>query len=143
MSDDGQISTPESHASLQGEGGACRRQGRSDRCTAGDSRLTHSLVEAGFPSYNMSAKAYQLEAVFLRLAQVFQSHSFKLKRAYPLMDTAARRDRINVGLAARDKDEMVYLDSIRFSRAAASRKIPPGTRVPIAPTALGRAYKRR
>src|SRR6266513_5223129 len=32
--EDEQTSTPEPHTGLQGEGGACRRQGRSNRCAA-------------------------------------------------------------------------------------------------------------
>lgn len=104
------------------------------------SRLTRSLVEAGFLSYRTSFKAYQLEPIVLSLALVFESHSYKLKRARPLMDVTARNDQINVGLAVRDQDEMVYLDSLRFSRFVRRRKLTPGSRVPIVSTALGRAY---
>lgn len=104
------------------------------------SRLTTSLVEAGFLGYVVSERAYRLEPIVLSLAMVYQTHTHKLKTARPLMDTIARREQVNVGLAARDQHEMVYLDSLRFSRTNRYKRISPGTRVPIVSTSLGRAF---
>jgi DNA-binding IclR family transcriptional regulator len=56
------------------------------------------------------------------------------------MRALARRLRINVGLAMRDHEEMVYLESFRFNAGAAQRIVVSGHRVPIELTALGRAY---
>jgi DNA-binding IclR family transcriptional regulator len=52
----------------------------------------------------------------------------------------ARRRHINVGLAAPDRDEMVYLESIRYAKRAALRHVVSGQRVPMELTSLGRAY---
>lgn len=104
------------------------------------SRLTTSLVRAGFLSYVVSERVYRLEPIVLSLAMVYQSHSYRLRMARPLMDSVARREQINVGLAVRDQHEMVYLDSLRFSRANRESRVLPGTRMPIETTALGRAF---
>jgi DNA-binding IclR family transcriptional regulator len=56
------------------------------------------------------------------------------------MRTLAESQRINVGLAAPDRDEMVYLESIRYSRRVAFRSVVSGQRVPMELTSLGRAY---
>jgi DNA-binding IclR family transcriptional regulator len=56
------------------------------------------------------------------------------------MRRLAERERINVGLAAPDRDEMVYLESIRYARRVAFRSVVSGQRVPMELTSLGRAY---
>jgi DNA-binding IclR family transcriptional regulator len=48
--------------------------------------------------------------------------------------------RINVGLAMPDRDEMVYLESVRYNRRVALRNVVAGQRVPMELTSLGRAY---
>lgn len=53
---------------------------------------------------------------------------------------AAEANKINVGLAAADRDEMVYLESIRYNRRPSLRSIVSGQRVPMELTSLGRAY---
>ena len=47
---------------------------------------------------------------------------------------------INVGLAVADAGEMIYLDSFRRSRLGVLRRATWGGRLPIAETALGRAW---
>ena len=39
--------------------------------------------------------------------------------------------RINMGLAAADRDEMVYLESFRYNRRIALRQVVSGLRVPM------------
>jgi DNA-binding IclR family transcriptional regulator len=56
------------------------------------------------------------------------------------MRNLAERERLNVGLAAPDRDEMVYLESIRYAPRIAFRSVVSGQRVPIELTSLGRAY---
>jgi DNA-binding IclR family transcriptional regulator len=56
------------------------------------------------------------------------------------MLTEARRLKINVGIAIADRDEMVYLETLRFSGNASLRQVVSGQRVPMALTSLGRAY---
>jgi DNA-binding IclR family transcriptional regulator len=104
------------------------------------SRLTRSLVESAFLSYDVGARAYRLAAVVLSLAQAFRQDEPALQVSLPLMKKVAEGERINVGLAMADKGEMVYLESVRESRHGIFRRISPGSRTPIELTALGRAY---
>ena len=55
------------------------------------------------------------------------------------MRAAAQTHRINVGLAAPDGDEMVYLESIRYNPRPSLRSVVSGQRVPMELTSLGRA----
>jgi len=56
------------------------------------------------------------------------SSSSRSNRSPP---TRAESKRIDVGLAAPDRDEMVYLESIRYSRKVAFRNVVSGQRVPM------------
>jgi DNA-binding IclR family transcriptional regulator len=56
------------------------------------------------------------------------------------MRQLAEARKINVGLAAPDRDEMVYLESIRYNRRPSLRTVVSGQRVPMELTSLGRAY---
>ncbi|MCC7081036.1 MAG: IclR family transcriptional regulator [Burkholderiales bacterium] len=104
------------------------------------SRLTHTLVEAGMLHRMPGRRGYSLAPATLSLAHAMRSGSTVLQVAAPLMRSLAESCRINVGLAAPDRDEMVYLESIRYSRRQAFRNVVSGQRVPIELTSLGRAY---
>ena len=104
------------------------------------SRLTQTLTAAGYLEHDARQRAYRLGAPVLSLGHALRSGSPVLRATVPLMTALARRLRINVGLAVRDSDEMVYLDSIRFNVKGAQRSVVSGHRVPIELTALGRAW---
>ncbi len=104
------------------------------------SRLTRSLVDTGFLVYDHDQRGYRLGAIHLSLALSFRAAQPALDTALPLMRDLAEKQRINVGIAVLDGTEMVYLDSVRFSRAGIFRRLVPGSRTPAARTALGRAY---
>lgn len=104
------------------------------------SRLTRSLVDAGFLVYDLPQKGYRLAPACLSLALAYRSSEPVLERALPLMRELAEGRRVNVGLAVADQLDMVYLDSVRLSRLGIFRRLLPGSRIPIAPTSLGCAY---
>jgi len=104
------------------------------------SRLTQTLVRAGYLEHDARERAYRLGAPVLSLGHAMHTGSSILRVAMPKMTALARRLRINVGLAMRDCDDMVYLDSVRFNARGAERQVVAGHRVPIELTALGRAY---
>lgn len=104
------------------------------------SRLAQTLTEAGYLEHDVSQRAYRLGAPVLTLGHAMRSGSSVLRVAKPQMMALARRLHINVGLAIRDGDEMVYLESVRFNARGAQRSIVSGHRVPIELTALGRAW---
>jgi DNA-binding IclR family transcriptional regulator len=104
------------------------------------SRLTQTLVAMGMLHTEVAQRAYRLAPAVLSLAHAMRAGSRILGVAAPLMRSLAERERLNVGLAAPDGEEMVYLESIRYSRRAAFRNVVSGQRVPIELTSLGRAY---
>jgi DNA-binding IclR family transcriptional regulator len=122
---------------LLGNGELAERTGLSKATV---SRLTQTLAGAGMLQQQPSRKGYRLTPAVLSLAHAMRSGSTVLQIAAPLMRALAESRRINVGLAAPDRDEMVYLESIRYSRRAAFRNVVSGQRVPMELTSLGRAY---
>jgi DNA-binding IclR family transcriptional regulator len=122
---------------LLGNGELADRTGLS-RATV--SRLTQTLVGTGMLHQEPLRKGYRLAPAVLSLAHAMRSGSTILQLAAPLMRALAESKRINVGLAAPDRDEMVYLESIRYSRRVAFRNVVSGQRVPMELTSLGRAY---
>ena len=91
------------------------------------SRLTQTLVGAGMLQLDAAQRAYRLAPAVLSLAHAMRSGSNVLAIAAPKMRALAERERINVGLAAPDRDEMVYLESIRYARrhALSQRRLRP------------------
>ena len=104
------------------------------------SRLAQTLAAEGFLLHDAARRTYSLGAPLLGLAFSMRNSSHLLHLAAPLMEEVARRERINVGIALADRDEMVYLESIRLSRRKSLRTIMPGQRIPMESTSLGRAW---
>lgn len=104
------------------------------------SRLAQTLVGSGLLQLDAATRTYRLAPAVLSLAHAMRSGSRVLAVAAPHMRALAERLRINVGLAAPDRDEMVYLESIRYARRVALRHVVSGQRVPMELTSLGRAY---
>ena len=122
---------------LLGNGDIAERTGLS-RSTV--SRLTQTLVGTGMLLVDSQTRAYRLAPAVLSLAHAMRTGSHVLAVAAPLMRALAESQRINVGLAAPDRDEMVYLESIRYSRRVVLRHVVSGQRVPMELTSLGRAF---
>lgn len=104
------------------------------------SRLTQTLIHSGMLVYDGQRSAYRLAPATLCLGNAMYNSSSLIQRAAPLMREAAHALRVNVGLAAADRDEMIYLESIRLSRKNTPRTVQTGQRVPMEFTSLGRAY---
>lgn len=90
--------------------------------------------------YDPRERAYRLAAPLLSLGQAMRTASPILQVAAPLMRRTAEELKINVGLATMDREEMVYLESVRYNRKVSLRNVVAGLRVPIELTSLGRAY---
>ena len=103
-------------------------------------RLTQTLVGAGYLQAEPRTRAYRLAPAVLSLAHAMRTGSTVLAIAAPRMRAVAQAERINVGLAAADRDEMVYLESIRYNRRPSLRTVVSGQRVPMELTSLGRAW---
>jgi DNA-binding IclR family transcriptional regulator len=124
-------------ADLLGNGELAERTGLS-RATV--SRLAQTLVDSGMLEHDRRRRAYRLAAPVLSLAHAMRSGSPVLQVAGPWMRSEAEERKINVGLAVADGDEMVYLESVRYSRRVAWRNVVAGQRVPMELTSLGRAW---
>lgn len=104
------------------------------------SRLTGTLVRAGFLMHDPVSGTYRLSATVLGMAHVMRASSFVLNESLALMQNVGRQMRVNIGLALPDHDDMLYLENLPFGPKASLRRIVPGQRVPMALTSLGRAY---
>ena len=122
---------------LLGNGDLAERTGLAKSTV---SRLTQTLVAMGMLQAEPALRAYRLAPAVLSLAHAMRTGSRVLAAAAPMMQKLAERERLNVGLAAPDRDEMVYLESIRYNRRVALRNVVSGQRIPMELTSLGRAY---
>ncbi|MGY6566078.1 MAG: IclR family transcriptional regulator [Halomonadaceae bacterium] len=122
---------------LLGNGELAERTGLS-RSTV--SRLTQTLCLAGLLEHDRHRRAYRLAAPVLSFAHAMRSSHPIFKVATPLMRFASEQHRVNVGIATADRDEMLYLESIRYSAKTTLRSIVSGQRVPMELTSLGHAY---
>lgn len=104
------------------------------------SRLTQTLVGVGMLQAEPLQRGYRLAPAVLSLAHAMRTGSSILHAAAPRMRALAEKLKINVGLAAPDRDEMVYLESVRYARKVSLRSVVSGQRVPMELTSLGRAY---
>lgn len=104
------------------------------------SRLTQTLVGGGLLQVEPRSRAFRLAPAVLSFGHAMRTGSSVLAIAAPRMRQAAEEHKINVGLAAPDRDEMVYLESIRYNRRPSLRSVVSGQRVPMELTSLGRAY---
>jgi hypothetical protein len=94
------------------------------------SRLTQTLVGTGYLQVEPRTRAYRLAPAVLSLAHAMRTGSTALAIAAPHMRDLAQAERVNVGLAAPDRDEMVYLESIRYNRRPSLRRVVSGLRRP-------------
>lgn len=124
-------------SSWLGNGDLAERTGLSPSTI---SRLTQTLVGAGLLQHDRQRRAYRLAPPVLSFAHAMRAGSQVLAVAAPRMRALAESQRVNVGLAAPDHGEMVYLESIRYNRRVALRNVVSGQRVPMELTSLGRAY---
>jgi len=124
-------------AALLGNGDLVERTGLPKATV---SRLTRTLADAGYLEHDAGRKAYRLGVPVLSLAHSMRSGSTILLAAAPLIREVAQQRHINVGLAAADREDMVYLESVRYNQRVSLRTVVSGQRVPMALTSLGRAH---
>ena len=102
------------------------------------SRLTHTLLELGYLTYSRRTGAYQLGPGVLALGYAAIAGLEIRERARPYMEELAEHANATVGLGARDRLTVVYLDVRRGEQTITlSRNV--GSRLPLGTTAMGRA----
>jgi DNA-binding IclR family transcriptional regulator len=103
------------------------------------SRLSHTLTRLGYLNQDGDTGIYRPGLAALSLASIMLG-SFDMRRvAAPLLRAFALEHTISASLGTLDGTDIVYLETVR-SLARVSVQLTVGSRVPLATTAIGRAY---
>jgi DNA-binding IclR family transcriptional regulator len=103
------------------------------------SRLAHTLTKTGHLSYAPELGKYYLGTRVLSLGHSLLTNMNILKIARPSMQELADYSHAAVSLGARDRLNMVYLESCRCVDTTFTLRLEAGARIPLATTAMGRA----
>jgi DNA-binding IclR family transcriptional regulator len=106
------------------------------------SRLTYTLTKLGYlePAQDDSGAAgYRLGSRVLALGSTLLQRLDVRALARPLMQELAERSRTMVALGTPDRKSMIYIETCR-GEATVTLRLNVGSRIPMASTAMGRAY---
>jgi len=103
------------------------------------SRLTYTLTRLGYLAQEADSGYYRLGLSVLALGSVVLASYDIRSIAAPLMREFALKHNVSVSLAMREGTDMLYLETCR-SPARVTVQLTVGSRVPIATTAIGRAF---
>ncbi len=103
------------------------------------SRLTYTLTKVGYLQYDNPSGKYQLGSATLALSSAMLAKLDMRQLARPLMQELADFSRSMVSLGMRDRLSMIYIEN-RRSQTALTLSLDVGSRIPLATTAMGRAY---
>ncbi len=107
------------------------------------SRLTHTLTQLGYLHYVPEASKYRLGSACLSLGSAMLCGLYVRQHARPLMQRLAMFTQTEVALATRDRHMMVYIEhcpSPHAQNRARTTSLDLGIRLPLATTAIGRAW---
>lgn len=103
------------------------------------SRLTHTLCRLGYLIHAERLGKYRPGAALLALGYAGLAHTGIRERARPLMQQLAAQTGASVALGTRDRLNMIYLEHADGASVMTLR-LQVGARIPMATTALGRAF---
>jgi DNA-binding IclR family transcriptional regulator len=103
------------------------------------SRLTYTLTKLGYLQYDDAVGKYRLGTATMALGSAMLSKLDIRQMARPYMQELADFSHAMVSLGMRDRLSMIYVENCR-SQAALTLRLDVGSRIPIALTAMGRAY---
>ena len=103
------------------------------------SRLSYTLTKLGYLVLVEENGKYRLGASTLALGSAMLARLDVRDLSRPLMQELADLSRSMVSLGSRDRLSMIYVGNARSS-AALTLSLDVGSRIPIATTAMGRAY---
>ncbi|HVC02922.1 MAG TPA: IclR family transcriptional regulator [Steroidobacteraceae bacterium] len=103
------------------------------------SRLTHTLTRLGYLAQDEDSGKYRLGMATLSLGSKVLARMDVRRTARPLMQELADASKAVVALGARDRLSLIYVENCR-SASALTLSLDVGSRIPIATTAMGRAY---
>jgi DNA-binding IclR family transcriptional regulator len=107
------------------------------------SRLTYTLTKLGYLEHAedpvTGAVGYRLGSAVLALGSTMLARMDMRAVARPLMQELADHSQAMVSLGMRDRLSMIYVENCR-SESALTLSLDVGSRIPLATTAMGRAY---
>ena len=103
------------------------------------SRLTYTLTRIGYLHYDEDSGKYRLGTATLALGSKMLARLDVRQLARPLMQDLADFSGAAVSLGTRDRLSMIYVEHCR-SQSAITISLDVGSRIPLATTAMGRAY---
>ncbi|WP_346798316.1 IclR family transcriptional regulator [Halomonas sp. Bachu 37] len=103
------------------------------------SRLTYTLTQLGYLQHNQYLEKYRLGAGILALGYRYLANIGIRDIARPHLQQLADSTDCNVNLGAAEKTSMVYLETCHGSGPLIIR-LDVGSRLPLATTAIGRAW---
>lgn len=103
------------------------------------SRLTYTLTKLGYLTYSERLEKYQLGSGVLALGYAFVSNLSIRQIAKPLIKELAISTSTSVGLAARDRLDMIYIEGFAPADVTSFRQ-EVGDKFSIFSSAAGRAY---
>ena len=106
------------------------------------SRLTYTLTKLGYLVFVEESGKYRLGSATLSLGMSMLSRLDVRQLARPLLQQLADTFKIMVALGSRDRLEMIYVDVARGANPL-TVALDLGSRIPLATTAMGRAYLAR
>jgi DNA-binding IclR family transcriptional regulator len=109
------------------------------------SRLTYTLTKHGYLEHaddGSGNSGYRLGSAVMALGSAMLARMDMRQVARPLMQELADQSRAMVSLGMRDRLSMIYVENCR-SESALTLSLDVGSRIPLATTAMGRAYLAR
>ena len=106
------------------------------------SRLTYTLTKQGYLEHGQDGNGnagYRLGSAVLALGSAMLARMDMRQLARPLMQELADSSQAMVSLGIRDRLSMIYVENCR-SESALTLSLDVGSRIPLATTAMGRAY---
>jgi DNA-binding IclR family transcriptional regulator len=103
------------------------------------SRLTYTLMKLGHLVYLERLGKYQIGPAVLALGYLTLGNLAIRQIARPHLQALADYANLPVGLGSRDRLSMIYLEACR-GRDTLALRLDVGTRIPVASTAMGRAF---
>lgn len=103
------------------------------------SRLTSTLVQAGFLRLLPGKRGFELSTGALGIGHAYLATNDLLNEARPLLQGLADHLDVSVALGIQDGIDMLYVD-YRVSRKVATLRLGVGSVLPMSTTSIGRAY---
>src|SRR5690349_16935745 len=103
------------------------------------SRLAYTLTKLGYLIYFADTRRYQLGPAGLSLGYAILNRLRIRQVARPLMQQLSDEVGASVAIGMRDRLEMLYI-AYTHSNSSVTLRLEVGTRIPMASTAMGRAF---